>query len=151
MKSLSLAVNYNDFIDGREIFPGVGFTYADDRWDLSKWKTRAGKPSSHVLHFDQFVPWLKSSIKKFIAWNWITQALSVSWCQGNLSFLRHLNRYLSTYRPEIKNLSQLDQSVAEGFNIYLNEQADPKRNYQISMGVARFADWLRKGSVNNFV
>ena len=75
----------------------------------------------------------------------------MSWCQGNLSFLRHLNRYLSTYRPEIKNLSQLDQSVAEGFNIYLNEQADPKRNYQISMGVARFADWLRKGSVNNFV
>lgn len=127
-----------------EPFPGAGFTYVDDIWNLHNWNTVAATAGESLLNFESIVDWLKPIAKAYISYGWLAQDLSIGWMKGQLTSLRKLSEYFICNYPQLNQLINLDQRVAEGFADYLNERYPNQTAYLTARHIGNFGKWVRK-------
>ena len=129
---------------GREPFPGAGFTFADDAWDLGYRRTRAEAWASDVLKFHQLPDWLKEDAKHHVAHLWLEEGVRNGTLGEALLSLRRLARYVTTHHLRISHVFQLDEAVTTGLTAYFRTLScsGQRKNMQLNK-LARFADWLR--------
>ncbi len=141
---LTRELAWDAFINQSEPYPGAGFIYNNDAWDLSYRMTTAVKPSGNILRYHNLLEWLKPSVKAYVSWGWLAREFSNSWCIRQIVALNHLSRYISRYHPEIVQLAQLGQSAAQGFSRYMRDEVSNTNSIAVVSVVGHFARWVRK-------